>query len=147
MGELQGKRIAFIVHSGFPEPLHSEHTLAWLKRVAVRLGMVCVGGAIKGGSEGARIMPPNMTTKLGSSLAKLGAELVRDGSFGEEAVKELAGKRKYNPLVLALFSLAPSPLKNMYWGMMLRKHKAWDRRFDRPYLEAASALRAAGATR
>jgi hypothetical protein len=29
--------------------------------------------------------------------------------------------------------LAPTNLPNFYWNMQLKKHGAWDRRFDRPY--------------
>jgi hypothetical protein len=59
---------------------------------------------------------------------------VRDGRFDPDAVKRLARPRRLGMLRRAVMTLlAPTGLPNFYWNMQLKKHGAWERRFDRPY--------------
>jgi multimeric flavodoxin WrbA len=131
---LSGKRFCFVVHSGFPESAQSEPVSAYLARLCSRLGMRLVGAAIKGGSEGLKIMPDSMTRKTREHFTAIGRGLARGGAFDPEAVRRLAQPRRINlarRILLAL--LAPTNLQNFYWNMQLKKHGAWDRRFDTPY--------------
>ncbi len=131
---LRGKRFAFIVHSGFPESVQSEPVSAYLTRMCARLGMTLAGSAIKGGSEGLRIMPDSMTKRTREAFAALGRSLARDGAFDPRAAEALARPRTQTAarrIVLRL--LGPTGLLNFYWNMMLKKHGAWKRRFDRPF--------------
>jgi multimeric flavodoxin WrbA len=131
---LSGKRFCFVVHSGFPESAQSEPVAAYLARLCSRLGMRLVGVAIKGGSEGLRIMPDGMTKRTRERFAAIGRGLVRDGVFDPEAVRTLARPRRINLVGRILLTLiAPTNLQNFYWNMQLRKHGAWGHRFDRPY--------------
>jgi hypothetical protein len=131
---LSGKRFCFVVHSGFPESAHSEPVSVYLARLCARLGMKLVGAAIKGGSEGLKMMPDGMTRKTRERFAAIGRSLVRGGTFDPKAVQELAQPRRLSlarRILLAV--LAPTNLPNFYWNMQLKGHGAWDRRFDRPY--------------
>jgi multimeric flavodoxin WrbA len=131
---LSGKRFCFVVHSGFPESAHSEPVTAYLSRLSSRLGMRLVGAAIKGGSEGLKMMPEGMTRKARKRFTAIGRGLVRDGAFDPEAVRKLARPRRINLVGRVLLAvLVPTNLPNFYWNMQLKKHGAWDRRFDRPY--------------
>ena len=131
---LSGKRFCFVVHSGFTESVQSEPVSAYLARLCSRLGMILVGAAIKGGSEGLKMMPDGMTRKTRDRFTAIGRGLVRDGAFDPEAVRKLAQPRRINLVGRILLTLlAPTNLQNSYWNMQLKKHGAWDRRFDKPY--------------
>lgn len=135
---LRGKRVAWIVHSGFPESVQSEPLAAWLRRASVRLGLDCRGVLIKGGSEGLRVMPEGMTRKTRDAFRRAGASLARDGGFEAPAAKELATPRRFNALGRGIFrALSATGLANFYWNGMLRKNGAWERRFDSPYAPGA----------
>jgi multimeric flavodoxin WrbA len=131
---LKGKRAAFAVHSGFPEPAQSEHAAAWLHRACGRLGMDCAGVLIKGGSEGLRMMSPGMTKKPRLLFMRAGASLARDGRFDPRTAKEIAGRRSLSlPARIAIRLLKPTGLFDIYWITRLKKYGGWARRFDRPY--------------
>ena len=78
--------IGFIVQNGFPEAIHNRYVERYLKKLASRLGCRYTGTIIKGGGEGARIMPAqyrkafNIFRQLGQIYGETGqfeAELVR----------------------------------------------------------------------
>lgn len=132
----EGKKIGFIVQSGFPESKHSTFVERYLERLTVkRLKADYLGTIIKGGVEGIQIMPPRMTAGLFKSFHDLGKHFALTGQFSEQIKEKL---RK--PLILStgrlilyrLFSL--TGLNNFYWNSRLRKYGAFDRRFDKPYM-------------
>jgi NAD(P)H-dependent FMN reductase len=134
---LAGKRFAFVVQSGFPESIHSEPVAAYLDRLSTRLGFVPAGRAIRGNSEGLRLMPDAMTRKARELFAALGRSLVHTGRFDEEAVRLLGRPRRLGVMARIVTTLLmPTGLMNFYWNMMLKKHGAYARRFDRPYASA-----------
>ena len=131
---LKGKRFAFVVHSGFPESIHSEPVGRYLTRLCSRLGMACVGSALKGGSEGLRLMPDRMVGRTRLRFARLGGSLAGEGRFDPGTVALLARPRRlgfFGRLLVGL--LIPTGLVDLYWKNMLKKHGGWPRRFDRPY--------------
>ena len=134
---LSGKRIAFVIHSGFPESVQSEPVAAYMERLGRRLGMVHCGTAIKAGSEGFRMMPARMTRKPHELVAALGKSLVEAGRFDPEALERLARPRRLGLFMRLSFSvMAVFGVVNMYWDWMLKKNKAFEKRFDRPYAYA-----------
>ena len=133
-GRGDNPRIGFIVHSGFPESIHSRYVARYLEKLAKRLGCSLFGIAIKGGSEGIQVMPPLMTRKLFKRLYKLGLDFGITGQFNRQIVTELSKPERY-PLysrllirVMALFGLTDS-----YWNGLLKKNSAHSNRFARPY--------------
>jgi multimeric flavodoxin WrbA len=131
---LEGKRFCFVVHSGFPESMQSEAVTRYLTRLCARMGMILLGSAVKGTSEGFRMMPDNLTGKTRAWFAAIGRSLVREGKFDEEAVGMLARPYRLTlPGKILFVLLSIANLHNMYWNVMLKKHGGWNRRFDRPY--------------
>jgi NAD(P)H-dependent FMN reductase len=130
---LAGKRFAFVVQSGFPEPVQSEPVAVYLRRVCRRLGFVPAGSAIRGNSEGLRLMPDNMTRRTRELFAALGKSLAAGGRFDQGIVRRLAGPRRLGVLGRLMIL---SGLGNLYWAFMLKQNKAWKQRFDRPYAGA-----------
>jgi NAD(P)H-dependent FMN reductase len=138
--DLKGKRVAFIIQSGFSESIHSEAVAAYFERLCRRLGLVHAGTLIKGGVEGIQIMPDKMTAKLRAKFFRAGGELVSGGRFSEELAREMAKPRQLGPAgSLFLRIAALTGATNFYWNMMLKKHKAYERRFDAPYGPRATA--------
>lgn len=129
-----GKRVGYIVHSGFPESAQSEPMAAYLERLSARLGFTHLGTIVKGGSEGLRLNPGSGRSKTSDRFRALGRSLAARGSFDTEALVALACPRRLGPVLRILFRmLALTGLLQMYWNLMLRKHGAYERRFDRPY--------------
>jgi hypothetical protein len=134
---LKGKEAAFVVHSGFSEAIHSEGSALYMERLCGRLGWRFLGAAIKGGSEGFRLMPDKMTEKTRRLFASLGADFLAGRPFDAAVLEKLAGRRRFGLMGrLAMRAMAFTGLGNMYWNWMLKKHGAWERRFDRPYADA-----------
>jgi NAD(P)H-dependent FMN reductase len=136
---LQGKRVAFVIQSGFPEGIHTEILGAYLARVCERLGFVHLGTLRKGGMEGIRAMPPQQVAKIQSRFVKAGRELGEGGRFSPELIRTMAEPRtfgrKANGIIRLLGAIG---LGNDYWNYMLKEHGAYERRFDAPYLVKAS---------
>jgi NAD(P)H-dependent FMN reductase len=130
---LQGKRIAFVIQSGFPEAVHCEALAAYLPRLCSRLGLVHAGTITMGGAEGIRLRPPKQLRKIRARFVTAGRELAA-GGFSQSLAARIAGKRTFGPLMLAIFRLVSlTGVQNFYWNMMLKKHGAWEKRFDAPF--------------
>ncbi|HSV57024.1 MAG TPA: hypothetical protein VLH39_07970 [Magnetospirillaceae bacterium] len=131
---LAGKRIGYVVHSGFPESAQSEPAAAYLDRLSARLGLVRLGTAVKGGSEGLRLNPGSGRSKTADRFRALGRSLIERGAFDPDQLAALARPRRLGLGLRILFQvLAPTGLLQMYWDVMLKRHGAYERRFDRPY--------------
>jgi len=134
---IRGKRLAFVVQSGFPESIHSETIALWLARACARLGLEFAGAINRGGIEGIRIQPESWVAKTKEAFIEAGREFGRSGVFSAELRKRMAGRRqigRLTPIVYPLLAL--TGITNFYWNMMLKKNGAYDRRFDAPYGEA-----------
>ena len=133
--QLRGKRVAFIIQSGFPEGIHTEALGSYLARVCERLELVHLGTLRKGGVEGIRMMPPKSVAKIQSRFVQAGQELGARGSFSSELIRSMAEPRTFGWKGRALIRmLGGLGLLNFYWNRMLKKHGAYSRRFDTPYL-------------
>ncbi len=132
---LQGKRIAFIIQSGFPEGIHTEALGSYLARLCERIGFIHLGTLRKGGVEGIRMMPARSVAKIQARFVKAGHELGVRGSFSPESIHAMAEPRTLGWKGRALIRLLGGMgLLNFYWNTMLKKHGAFERRFDAPYL-------------
>jgi hypothetical protein len=126
--------LAFLVQSGFPEARHSRPLERYLEKLARRLGSPYAGTIVRGGGETLQMMPDNANKKLWARLRTLGEQLARDGRFGAEELKAIAGTERFSALTAVLLSVAAMlPIVQFYWTSMLKKNSAWERRFDAPY--------------
>lgn len=135
---LRGKRVAFVIQSGFPEAIHTEVLGAYLARLCRRLGFRHLGTLRKGGIEGIRMMPDRQVAKVAARFRAAGRELGETGVFSDELVARLAGRRKFGALGRAVVRLLVlTGLGNFYWNTRLKQHGAFARRFDAPYAPPA----------
>ena len=130
------KKIGFIVQSGFPEAIHSTFVERYLQKLTQRLGCEYLGTVIKGGVEGIQIMPPQMTKKLFGRFHELGKWFAENNSFSPEIVEKLRHPYKMSKTRRIGFSLIRlTGLTNYYWNSNLKKHGAYQNRFDRPFID------------
>lgn len=128
------KKIGFVVQSGFRESVHSYHLEKYLKKFSARLGHEYLGTVIRGGVEGIQIMPDWMTGKLFGSFQALGRYFAENGQFDPDIKEKLARPYKLSALQklgFRIFKLLG--FSNFYWNSNLKKHGAYEKRFDRPY--------------
>jgi len=133
--DFKGKKIGFILQSGFPEAHHSIFIERYLHKLTDRLGAEYLGTVIKGGVEGIQIMPGWMTKKLFHQFYELGEIFGINGQFDTTICEELAKPYKMSKTNLSIFRiLMKTGLNDFYWNHQLKKNKAFALRFDRPYL-------------
>lgn len=132
--DLNGKRIAFVVQSGFPEGIQGETLGLYLSRLSQRCGWKNMGVVVKGGIEGIQIMPPGMTEKTRKLFMQMGASIVNKGIVEPTIIQKAVKPYTLGFGMRLLFTiLKPTGLTNMYWNMNLKKNNAWEKRFDAPY--------------
>ena len=133
--ESPAKSIGFIVQSGFPEAVHSTFVEKYLTKLVKRLGYNYLGCVVKGGVEGIQVMPAYMTKKTLQNFIRLGEHFARHKKFVPEIVAELKGNMRMNTSRrLAFRFMKYIGLVDFYWNTNLKKHDAWEKRFDKPLL-------------
>jgi NAD(P)H-dependent FMN reductase len=131
---LRGKRVAFVIQSGFPEGIHTEVLGDYLARLAERLGFVHLGTLRKGDIESIRMIAADKVEKIAAQFRAAGLELGRDGGFSSSLVERMARPRTFSaPVRFVLGLLVRSGKLNAYWDTHLEQHGAFERRFDAPY--------------
>jgi NAD(P)H-dependent FMN reductase len=136
---LRGKRVAFVIQSGFPEAIHTEALAAYLARLCQRMGFHHLGTLRKGGIESIRIMPAKQVAKVAAGFHTAGQELGETGRFSAELISRMAGTRQFGFIGRAVVRLLVlTGLGNMYWNTQLKQHGAFARRFDAPYAPPAA---------
>lgn len=130
----RGKKMGFIVQSGFPEAVHTEAISEYLDRLALRLNCNYLGTVRKGAVEGIQFMPANVTKKLFNAFYELGEHLGREGEWKKSILKSFLVPYRFSPATKLLFRFFNLfGLTNMYWNKMLKRNGAWLNRFDTPY--------------
>jgi len=128
--------LAFLVQSGFPEGLHSRYVERYLEKLAARLGSPYLGAIVKGGGEGTRVMPPQMTSGLFTNLEALGNGLAVNGRLDSRLLKAVAKPERF-PVILgpAFQFYLRLPIAHSYFDGMLKQNGVYEQRFARPFSE------------
>jgi hypothetical protein len=130
----KGKKVGFIVQSGFPESYHSIFVKRYLDKLASKLEWDYLGTVIKGGVEGIQIMPKSMTGKLFLQFNNLGKYFCETGKFNPIIVGQLATPYRMSFVRRVFFKLMiKTNLANFYWVSKLKENNAMDQRFACPY--------------
>ncbi len=135
-GLMAGKKVSFIIHSGFPESVHLEVLERYHRILSKKLGFVLADTIVIPGSEGFRLMPPKQNRKKQQDVMKLMDQFRIDQPFDDHLVRRLAGKRQSNKMRNFIFSLLEKTgITNLYWNSNLKRNNAYNKRFDKPYTE------------
>jgi len=122
--------IGFIVQSGFPEAIQCRHVEHYLEKLAVRLGCGYIGTVIRGGGEAIRAMPAWFNKRFLQSFYELGKAFGETEAFDKQIVPDLAKPEMFSRFRFLVFKLMA---QNLYWNPMLKKNKAFEQRFAKPY--------------
>ena len=126
-----GKRIYFIIHSGFPEASQSIIIEKYTQLFSSIMGMRYSGGIRMGGSEALQVAPDNYFGKKKQAYEKLALNIENQEPFDEETTKYLCKVRR--PGALMRFIVNHTKLNGWYWDTTLKKNGVYENRFDRPY--------------
>lgn len=133
-GELDNPSMGYVVHSGFPEPNHSRYVEKYLQKLTRRLGTTYQGTAIRGGTEGVRMMPKWMIRKLLRLIFELGQAYTAEQGFSPEIIHKLAPREQLSKSRLFFFkAMDKIGMVGFYWDSLLKKNKAYDHRFAQPF--------------
>ena len=128
--------IGFIVQSGFPETYHSRFVERYLEKLAKRLKCQYIGCILKGGIEGTRMMPPFMTKKIFNSFYELGKAYGKSGKFDQTLLDRLAKPEHLSALMRLFYNFGRLfGMVNVYWDKQLKDNDAFEKRFDKPYIQ------------
>jgi len=127
--------IGFIVQSGFPEAVHSRYVEKYLEKLAARLGCKYLGTIVKGGGEGARVIPDRYGKPF-EMFYQLGVTFGETGQFDQALLQKLAKPERYPKILGPLFQLfLKTKLATSYWDNQLKGNGVYEKRFARPYAE------------
>jgi multimeric flavodoxin WrbA len=137
-GRKENPPIGFFVQSGFPEALHSRYVERYLEKLAARLGSPYLGTIVRGGGEGTRDMPANLTQRFFDNLQILGANLASNGRFEPDQLQAVRGVERYPSILAPVFHLfVHLPIAHQYFDAMLKQNGVFEQRFARPFAENA----------
>lgn len=137
MNELDysGIEIGVIIQQGFDESKHSQHLKSFMERWILQRKATSLGVVVRGGSAAFCFMQENMYQKVAKKLQALGQSLESDGSFRTDIVEDFATPYQLGSVKCHVYQCATKlGLLNLFWNKMLKKHHAFEKRFDRPYL-------------
>jgi len=129
-------RLGFVVHSGFPEAIHSRAIEKYLEWLTKELGAQYAGTVVMGGSEGLRYSSPKSTAAKEVLFMQLGEGLVKEGHFPTQLIKQAAGMEKFPPAVCLLLKLlAKTSMFQTMWVSELKKNNAYHEHAAKPYTD------------
>ena len=134
VGQANNPPLGFLVQSGFPEGLHSRYIERYLEKLAARLGSPYLGTIVKGGGEGTRVMPPQMTEGLFTNLQAVGAGLAGEGRFDPQILARIAAPERFPAILGPVFRVfLRLPIAHSYFDNMLKQNGMYQQRFARPF--------------
>ncbi|MBN2263650.1 MAG: NAD(P)H-dependent oxidoreductase [Prolixibacteraceae bacterium] len=129
-----GKRLGFIVQSGFPEAYHSVFVQRYLEKLAKNCQWNYLGTVIRGGVEGIQLFPKPVQKRLFLHFYSLGKVFCESGKFDQKIMIKLAQPYRFGFIRRNFFRLMiKTGMANFYWNMKLKENNAWDKRFAAPY--------------
>ncbi|MGQ9648263.1 MAG: NAD(P)H-dependent oxidoreductase [Thermodesulfobacteriota bacterium] len=134
--DVQGD-IFFIIQSGFPEANHSRYLERYFKKLATRISRRYLGTIIKGGCNDISHRSDWMAKKIFKSLYGLGKFYGNGGSLDQKILHQWAEPETLKGVTL-LFLKTGIKLGFMQsqFDRMLKKNRAYERRFDKPFLDS-----------
>lgn len=131
---LNGKKLGFIVQSGFPEAKQSVYVERYLEKFAKRTKANYLGTVIKGGVEGIQVQPASMTKKLFENFRLLGEKFAETNSFDPIIKARLLHRFEFKGASLASLKIvSKTGIFNMYWNSQLKKNNAYHLKNAQPY--------------
>lgn len=132
---LKGKQYLFVVHSGFPETKHSYPVREYLKNFINKVDGELIDVIINGGSEATRLQPEKTQKKKRTAYNRIGTSFEKGNKIDKKDKMILAKPIELSSFVKFLFNIISKiGLLNISWNINLKKNKAFNKRFDKPYI-------------
>ena len=130
----QKKGIGYFVQFGFDDAFQADWLLTILKNFNKRMGYQDLGIVVAGGMAGVRFIPERMNKKLFTRLQRSGMLYEQSGAFDEESIRLFGQPYRFSKGQANLYSfLTRIGLGNIAWNITLKKNKAFQKRFDKPF--------------
>ncbi len=131
---LKGTEFLFVVHSGFPEAIHSFGVRDYLTRFTEKIGGKLGHVIIYGGSEATRLIPENNQKKKRLAFNHIGAAFMAGESIPPADHQKLMKPIRLSKPVQFIFKLmSKTKLVKTYWDNNLKRNNAFEDRFAQPY--------------
>ena len=128
------QRIGFILQCGFPEGSQCKYLERYFESLAKELNMNYLGTLIKTDAAGTYVMPEFMTKKLFASLKRFGEIYEITHEFNMKIIEEMKQPYEIMGFKLKLMKfLKKLGMMDIMWNNLLRKNKAFEKRYHRPY--------------
>lgn len=123
----------FMIQCGFPESHHCRYVERYCERFTIRLGADYIGSIVRGGSEGARLIPKKFF-KDAQRLSELGKLFQVEKELDQTLLKAIARPEKLSKGRLFWMKIMLKlPFSTLYWNSQLKKNGVYQNRFDKPY--------------
>jgi len=131
---LSGKKIGYMVQSGFPEGIHCFYLEEYLGVFTRKLGATYLGTVTRGNVEGLKDRSSWMTKGLYAKYFKLGYYFGRKGEFDQKILRNLKKPFVLSTVTRAVFSLVlKTGISDYGWNRLLKSNNAYAIRHARPY--------------
>lgn len=132
--KLRGKKLGFIIQSGFPEALHSELVERYMNKLCERWQCQTVGSIIRGGVEGIQQRPFRFNLKLFETFYELGIYFCEHRVFSKEIREKLRQPFRFEKCkLLVVRFLCALGIFDLYWKWQLRKNRALKKARAKPW--------------
>lgn len=130
----------FMIQCGFPESHHCRYVERYCERFTKRIGANYLGTIVRGGSEGARLIPKKFF-KDAQRLSELGKIFKNENKLDHSLLKTIAKPEKLSKTKLLWMKIILKfPLSNLYWNSQLKKNGVYKKRFNQPYIDTTHLL-------
>ena len=126
------KPIAFIIHSGFPEAIHSRSVERYVKYFSRLIGMNYMGTVVMGGSEALQAAPESFFKKQIKHFNALGMNVKNIQPLDKDSIKNISKVEK-----LGLFQkiiMKMTFISDYYWNSAMKRNGVFENKYDRPYI-------------
>lgn len=134
MPSLRGKKIGYMVQSGFPEAIHCFYLEKYLEKFTQKLGATYLGAVTRGNVEGIQERLAWMNRGLYSKYSALGRYFGAKGEFDQKILRDLKKPFVMSPVARAACSLVlKTGISDYGWNQHLKAAHAFELRHARPY--------------
>lgn len=127
-------QISYIIHSGFPEGIHTSVLIPYLGKYTHRLGARYMGTIARGGSESLRINGSIMQERYLHSFYLVGKYYAENHCHDHDLTKKLQQPFRFNTVLRFIVKIMYlTGFLNRYWNRQLKQNHAFRDRNDHPY--------------
>jgi len=128
------KNIGFILQCGFSEGFQCSWLERYFQVLAQQLNMNYLGTFIKPESAGVYASPKLMTRSLFKNLQKFGEIYEETHQFDQTIIQKMKQPWEITGFGLTMMKTVQRlGVIDMFWNKMIKKHNAFEKRFDRPF--------------